>query len=370
MTVLAVDSLFTGLSLRASRVARRASLADAGADRQVLPAGGLAWLQPDVLARRLPRVPGPLENPAGHCSRCCPSACRSASGSSSSRWCRRDRRATCCCSASARSATALNVVAPRRVRAGPDEPGTDVPICGRNDALADQVRGPGPGGDLRRPRLRPEPGDSLFRLRHGPVGRRVERAPDRMPLPGAGLRAHRVRRDRRVPLAGRPAVVAHGAHRRRIPLHRRRPGPDRAGASAERRASSSRSSSCSWEWRAWRCCCSPTASGSAFTGSSAATSGRPSTIPSGSGPSCSRRLANVKDQAGLCAASARLISETFDVLSVTVWLLDEQKERFIVGASTARPPGEADAWRSTCGCVKRRCGRAAERGPRRSTWKR
>ena len=42
----------------------------------------------------------------------------------------------------------------------------------------------------------------------------------------------------------------------------------------------------------------------------------------------SRRLANVKDQAGLCAVSARLVSETFEVLSVTIWLLDEQKEQF------------------------------------------
>ena len=57
----------------------------------------------------------------------------------------------------------------------------------------------------------------------------------------------------------------------------------------------------------------------------------------------SRRLANVKDQAGLCAASARLVSETFEVLSVTIWLLDEQKEQFIVGASTAPPPGEGTA---------------------------
>jgi putative PEP-CTERM system histidine kinase len=57
----------------------------------------------------------------------------------------------------------------------------------------------------------------------------------------------------------------------------------------------------------------------------------------------SRRLANVKDQAGLCTASARLVSETFQVLSVTVWLLDEQKEQFIIGASTAPKPDEATA---------------------------
>lgn len=55
----------------------------------------------------------------------------------------------------------------------------------------------------------------------------------------------------------------------------------------------------------------------------------------------SRRLANVKDQAGLCAVSARLVSETFEVLSVTIWLLDEQKDQLIAGASTAPPPAEA-----------------------------
>jgi putative PEP-CTERM system histidine kinase len=55
----------------------------------------------------------------------------------------------------------------------------------------------------------------------------------------------------------------------------------------------------------------------------------------------SRRLANVKDEAGLCALSARLISESFDVLSVSVWLLDEQKEGLVVGASTARQPAQA-----------------------------
>ena len=48
--------------------------------------------------------------------------------------------------------------------------------------------------------------------------RRVERAPDRVCLPGGGLRAHRIRRDRRVPLARRSAVVPDGSHRRRLPL--------------------------------------------------------------------------------------------------------------------------------------------------------
>ena len=57
----------------------------------------------------------------------------------------------------------------------------------------------------------------------------------------------------------------------------------------------------------------------------------------------SRRLTNVEDQAGLCAVSSRLISETFEALSVTVWLLDEQNAQLMAGASTAPQPGEATA---------------------------
>ena len=54
----------------------------------------------------------------------------------------------------------------------------------------------------------------------------------------------------------------------------------------------------------------------------------------------SLRLASVTDQARLCAVSAKLLSETFDALSVTVWLLDEEKGRLIIGASTARQTSE------------------------------
>ena len=48
-----------------------------------------------------------------------------------------------------------------------------------------------------------------------------------------------------------------------------------------------------------------------------------------------QRMASVMDQPALCLTSARLISETFNILSVTVWLLDRRAERLIVGASTA-----------------------------------
>ena len=51
---------------------------------------------------------------------------------------------------------------------------------------------------------------------------------------------------------------------------------------------------------------------------------------------CSEQFSRVKDQAGVCNAAAKLTSEMFDVLSVTVWLLDDEQKRLIVRASTAR----------------------------------
>ena len=48
-----------------------------------------------------------------------------------------------------------------------------------------------------------------------------------------------------------------------------------------------------------------------------------------------QRMSSVLDQPGLCLASAKLISETFNVLSVTIWLLDKREERLAIGASTA-----------------------------------
>jgi hypothetical protein len=49
---------------------------------------------------------------------------------------------------------------------------------------------------------------------------------------------------------------------------------------------------------------------------------------------------NVKDQTGLAAAGARLVSDTFEVLSVTIWLVDDQKGQLIVAASTAAQAGK------------------------------
>jgi putative PEP-CTERM system histidine kinase len=49
---------------------------------------------------------------------------------------------------------------------------------------------------------------------------------------------------------------------------------------------------------------------------------------------------SVLDQPGLCASVAKLISETFNVLSVTIWLFDE-RDRLAFAASTSRSEREA-----------------------------
>jgi len=49
---------------------------------------------------------------------------------------------------------------------------------------------------------------------------------------------------------------------------------------------------------------------------------------------------SVLDQPGLCTAAAKLISETFNVLSVTIWLFDEH-DRLTFAASTSRSEREA-----------------------------
>src|SRR5207247_10821154 len=50
---------------------------------------------------------------------------------------------------------------------------------------------------------------------------------------------------------------------------------------------------------------------------------------------------SVLDQPGLCAAAAKLISETFSVLSVTIWLFDEH-DRLTFAASTSRSERETN----------------------------
>jgi putative PEP-CTERM system histidine kinase len=49
----------------------------------------------------------------------------------------------------------------------------------------------------------------------------------------------------------------------------------------------------------------------------------------------SRHLAHVRNEAHLCASSSKFLSEAFDVLSVTVWLVDRRSGRLATGGSTA-----------------------------------
>jgi len=50
--------------------------------------------------------------------------------------------------------------------------------------------------------------------------------------------------------------------------------------------------------------------------------------------------ASAMDEGALCAAAAQLISQTFNVMSVSIWLYDEEKERLERVASTARSRGD------------------------------
>ena len=47
-------------------------------------------------------------------------------------------------------------------------------------------------------------------------------------------------------------------------------------------------------------------------------------------------MSSVVEQAGLCSAAAKLISETFDALSVTIWLFDEQQQHLTLATSTSQ----------------------------------
>ena len=59
----------------------------------------------------------------------------------------------------------------------------------------------------------------------------------------------------------------------------------------------------------------------------------------------SQRLANVRDPEDLCRASVKLISETFDVLSVTIWLVDRESGGLSAGASTSPQATGSEAGR-------------------------
>jgi putative PEP-CTERM system histidine kinase len=54
------------------------------------------------------------------------------------------------------------------------------------------------------------------------------------------------------------------------------------------------------------------------------------------------RTASLTDIGNLCANIVRMVSETLETLSVTIWLLDEQQGRLMLGGSTGFSAGEAE----------------------------
>lgn len=139
---------------------RRRLLADVGLRRRVVRARHVAGLQPDLLARQLPRVPGPLEAAVAHRRSAASGRARVPGTTDSAGPDGRRRRVGTIADRHNRQSAEYRL--PHRGGARPGEPGTDVSISRRDDALADQVRRPGHGRHLRRPHLRPEPGDSFL----------------------------------------------------------------------------------------------------------------------------------------------------------------------------------------------------------------
>jgi putative PEP-CTERM system histidine kinase len=77
----------------------------------------------------------------------------------------------------------------------------------------------------------------------------------------------------------------------------------------------------------------------------------------------SESLAHANDEAGLCASSVKLVSGTFEVLSVTIWLHDEQTDQLTAGATTAPEPVETGG----AGSPVRRAPRSVAEGLRART---
>jgi putative PEP-CTERM system histidine kinase len=68
-------------------------------------------------------------------------------------------------------------------------------------------------------------------------------------------------------------------------------------------------------------------------------------------------MSSVLDQTTLCRTAARLISETFHSLSVTVWVIDEKRPRLILRASTSHSraePCDADSGYTLPDCAVKR----------------
>ena len=64
------------------------------------------------------------------------------------------------------------------------------------------------------------------------------------------------------------------------------------------------------------------------------------------------RITSLMERTELCREVAKLVSETFHVLSVGIWLVDEVQERLIYGTSTAIPEANARKLTESTGGVR------------------
>ncbi|MEQ1851501.1 MAG: XrtA/PEP-CTERM system histidine kinase PrsK [Chthoniobacteraceae bacterium] len=76
------------------------------------------------------------------------------------------------------------------------------------------------------------------------------------------------------------------------------------------------------------------------------------------------KMASVLNPAGLCGAAARLVSETFEVLAVSIWLVDDRKHQLVLAASTSSSDRNGQGLESACPASESmRSGLAEKPGP-------
>jgi putative PEP-CTERM system histidine kinase len=61
-----------------------------------------------------------------------------------------------------------------------------------------------------------------------------------------------------------------------------------------------------------------------------------------------RQMASMLNPTDLCRAAAKLISETFEILSASVWLVDDRKQQLTLAASTSKLERDGDGAGPTC----------------------
>ena len=102
-----------------------------------------------------------------------------------------------------------------------------------------------------------------------------------------------------------------------------------------------RPSWCSWGLQSWLFCCFPSGFDRRFDRFVSRHFKRPQHDFRKVWLLFTQRMSGILDRDMVSSIAAKLISETFNVLSVTIWRVDERKERLVFGASTALMASDA-----------------------------